>query len=217
MSKASQKAFTAIRGKILSGEFPPGSHLKEEELAEVCGVSRTPIRDALRALAGEDYVKIVPNHGTYVSQWSSSDIEDIFALRAMLEGYASRRAAERGAADLGEKLEACCDRIDAMLERAGKPDTELFLRENRLFHDLLTEAAESDKLRQLISRLVEQPVVARTALLFGPADMQRSNAQHREIVAAIRAGNGEWAESVMKSHILAAFTTYRQIYGPAKE
>lgn len=88
MSKASQKAFTAIRGKILSGEFPPGSHLKEEELAEVCGVSRTPIRDALRALAGEDYVKIVPNHGTYVSQWSSSDIEDIFALRAMLEGYA---------------------------------------------------------------------------------------------------------------------------------
>lgn len=217
MSKASQKAFTAIRGKILSGEFPPGSHLKEEELAEVCGVSRTPIRDALRALAGEDYVKIVPNHGTYVSQWSSSDIEDIFALRAMLEGYASRRAAERGAMDLGEKLEACCDRIDAMLARDGKPDTELFLRENRLFHDLLTEAAESDKLRQLISRLVEQPVVARTAILFGPDDIRRSNAQHREIVAAIRAGNGEWAESVMKSHILAAFTTYRQIYGPADE
>ena len=95
MSKAATKAYDAIRARILSGELAPGSHLKEEELAEFCGVSRTPLRDALRSLAADFYVSTVPNHGTFVSDWSVADIDDIFTLRGMLEGYAAQRAASR--------------------------------------------------------------------------------------------------------------------------
>lgn len=213
MSKASQKAYETIRGRILSGEFAAGSHLKEEHLVRVCGVSRTPVRDALRSLAGEDYVRVIPNRGTFVNQWSPGDIEDIFSLRAMLEGYAARRAAERGSDRLCDELEACCLVIDKMLADCDPPDTEIFLTENRKFHALLKQAAASDRLDSLIVRLVEQPVVARTAISYGVDDLRRSNEHHHELVTAIRARNGDWAESVMKSHILAAFNAYRKTYG----
>ena len=209
MSKASAKAYQAIRGRILGGEFAPGSRLKEEELAEVCGVSRTPIRDALRMLAAEYYVTIVPNHGTFVSQWTVGDIEDIFNLRAMLEGYGARRAAERADAAQIAALADHAGAIQEMLDRSGPLDAELFLDHNRRFHQILTEAAGSERLSLMISRLVEQPVLMRTALSYSRADLQRSNNHHLEIVSAVRAGQGAWAESVMTSHIMAAFQVFK--------
>ena len=126
MSKASQSAYEAIRGRILSGEFPAGTHLKEERLAEVCGVSRTPIRDALRTLAAEDYVRVVPNRGTFVSEFSDSDIEDIFVLRSMLEGYAARMAAQRATPEQIFELREQCEKIDTSMKAGDEPDRDAF-------------------------------------------------------------------------------------------
>lgn len=215
MSKASQSAYGAIRGRILSGEFPAGTHLKEEHLAEVCGVSRTPIRDALRALAAEDYVRVVPNRGTFVSKFSDDDIEDIFILRSKLEGYAARLAARRATPDQICGLREQCKKIGASMQTGGEPDREAFLAANRRFHEIITEAAGSERLSQMIARLIEQPIIAQTAQSYKEPHINRSNRQHMELVDAIESGDGNWAEAIMSGHILAGYQTFKQNLVPA--
>jgi len=199
---------------ILDGDFAPGFHLKEEELAEVCGVSRTPIRDALRVLAGEDYVRNVPNHGTFVSTWSAQDITDIFLLRSMLEAHGARLAAERASEEQIATMLKQVERIDKMLSSEKGVDIDIFLSGNKKFHETMREAAGSDRLTKIISRLIAQPVVARTAMSYNRDDLQRSNEHHSELVEAISAKDGDWAHSVMTSHILAAFQVYKRHYNP---
>lgn len=215
MSKAATKAYDAIRTRILSGEFAPGSHLKEEELALVCGVSRTPIRDALRSLAADLYVSIVPNHGTFVNDWSMGDIEDIFTLRGMLEGYAARRAAERATVAQVQTMRQCCDAIEIAIAREPEPDIESFLSANRLLHQTITEAAQSERLSLMLGRLVEQPVVVRTAISYKRNDLRRSNDNHWELVSAMEARDEKWAEAIMVAHIHAAMHTYQRNYESA--
>jgi DNA-binding GntR family transcriptional regulator len=81
---AVDRAYEKIRGGILDGVLAPGSRLKEKALVEYCGVSRTPVRDALRRLAAEDFVSIQPNQGAHVRYWDKEDLDDFFALRALL-------------------------------------------------------------------------------------------------------------------------------------
>ncbi len=215
MSKASQSAYEAIRGRILSGEFPAGTHLKEERLAEVCGVSRTPIRDALRTLAAEDYVRVVPNRGTFVSEFSDSDIEDIFVLRSMLEGYAARMAAQRATPEQINELREQCEKIDTSMKAGDEPDRDAFLAANRRFHEIITEAAGSERLAQMIARLIEQPIIARTAQSYKEPHIERSNRQHMELIDAIESEDGSWAEAIMSGHILAGYQTFKQNLAPA--
>lgn len=212
MSKASISAYETIRKMILDGTFKDGEHLKEEELADICGVSRTPVRDALRNLAADDYVENRPNQGTFVKQWSSEDIEEIFTLRAILEGHSARLAAHKVNKAQLHNLRQCHDRIAALINAQGNIDIECFLSENKEFHAILTEASGSRRLANLISRLVAQPVVARTAISYSKEDLMHSNAQHTEIVEALEAGNDVWAESVMRSHILSGYQKYRRYY-----
>lgn len=210
MSKAAARAYDVIRDKILSGAFAPGTRLTEEELAAEIGVSRTPVRDALRNLAGEFYVTMVPNHGAFVTEWSPEDIQDIFELRAMLEGYGARRAAARASdAQLARLVEDAAI-IDDALAAGGTPDIDLFLQANRRFHATVMEASGSERLALMVGRLVQQPVVARTARRYRPEDLRRSNAHHRELVDAVRARDGAWAESVMQSHLHAAYRVYQR-------
>ena len=95
MSRASDRAYSHIRSMILSGELQPGLQIREEALAELCGVSRTPVRDALRRLEAELFIRRNESQRSFVADWSLDDLEEAFQLRAMLEAYAARRAATR--------------------------------------------------------------------------------------------------------------------------
>jgi len=212
MSKASKIAYNVIKARILAGEFTPNAHLKEEELTRICGVSRTPVRDALRSLAADYYVKVIPNRGTFVSAWSNEDVEDIFSMRMMLEGYAAQRAAEKAQDRQIEKLARYCRNISQLIDAPGPIDTEEFLGENRLFHAQLWEASGSERLSIVLDRLVARPVVDRTAIAYTDHDIHRSNEHHKEIVEAVRAHDGPWARSVMHSHIQAAFQMYTHAF-----
>ncbi len=88
--------YEALREKIIKGEFAPGQRLREEILAEDLGVGRTPVREALRRLKGSGLVEIVANRGAQVIDVTDGDLEDTYELRALLEGFAARRAAEQG-------------------------------------------------------------------------------------------------------------------------
>src|ERR687884_94343 len=109
---ASVAATEVIREAIVDGRLAPGARLKEEELARELGISRTPIREALLILQAEGLVDAAPNRGATVRAHTAQDLDDLYQLRALLEGFAARRAAARLTAEQLEELWASCDRFD---------------------------------------------------------------------------------------------------------
>lgn len=207
MSRASERAYDGIRGMIISGELSAGASLGEEALAELCGVSRTPVREALRRLEGDMLVRRTESQRSFVADWSIDDIEDVFELRGILESRAARRAAERMDRKALQRLRASNDAIGRAISFA-KPDIDGFLEGNREFHALILELADSPKLSALLSSLIEQPVVWRTAHHYGREELRRSHREHDELLAAFARHDGVWAEAIMLGHIKRAFHAY---------
>ncbi len=207
MSNASQRAYAEIRSLILSGDAPPGSPLTEEALADICGVSRTPVREALRRLEAELYVVRSDSQRLLVADWSRDDLGEMFTLRAMLEAHAAARAALRIDAGTLVDLRACNARITAAVGQA-EPDVATFLVENRRFHEIITSAAASPRLAAMLAALVEQPVVRRTAARYGQAELARSAHEHGELIQACAARDADWARAVMTGHIRRAFHAF---------
>lgn len=207
MSRASEQAYGQIRAMILSGALPPGEQIREEWLAEQCGVSRTPVREALRRLESELFIRRSERQRSFVADWSLDDIEDAFVLRELMEGLAARRAAQRITPAQLAALTAE-NRAIGVAVSTDPPNVQAFLEHNRNFHATILEAANSPRLTNLLARLIEQPVVWRTAQSYDVVDLQRSHKDHSELLAAFQRRDGGWAESVMAGHIRRAFHTY---------
>lgn len=211
MVKASDLAYETIRAMVLSGELSPGEQLSEEALAERCGVSRTPVRDALRRLEAELLVRRNESQRSFVADWSLGDVADAFELRAMMEGYAARRAAER-MDDV--TLALLTEENAAILEatKGSKPDVSAFLEHNKNFHELILKAADSRRLTTLLMALIEQPVIWRTAQHYGAEAFNRSYSEHEDLLDAFGRKDGAWAEAIMAGHIRRAFHAYSEAH-----
>ena len=207
MSRASEQAYRGIRDLILSGELPAGSPLGEEALAARCGVSRTPVRDALRRLESEMLVRRNEAQRSFVADWSIDDVADAFELRAILEARAAGRAAQRMTDTKLEQLRACNARLSEAVLR-DPPDVSGFLEANRTFHSIVLDAAGSPRLTAMLATIVEQPVVWRTAHHYGRDALRRSHREHEELIAAFARRDATWAEAVMAAHIHRAYHAY---------
>ncbi len=211
MSRASDHAYTVFRGMILAGDLPPGSQLSEEALAQHCEVSRTPVRDALRRLESDLLIRRSESQRSFVADWSDDDIEDAFELRSMLEAQAARRAAARIAPAQLEALKHHNRLIGAAIA-GDRPDIPAFLDHNRAFHEIILAAAGSSRLASLLTRLIEQPVVWRTAQNYDHENLQRSHREHDELIAAFTRKDPAWAASIMAGHIRRAYYAYLDAY-----
>lgn len=202
---ASETTYQSIRDRILAGDYPAGTRLREEELATDLGVSRTPIREALRRLAAEGLLNLRPNRGADVVGYDLAELEEIFELRAHLEGYGARRAAEK---DAGPDLDLCnklLDEMDAIELSDGHLNNRVakqVARLNNEFHREILSATGSERLRAVLSQLIHLPLVHQTFRLYTREGLLRSFSHHRELVAAIAARDPAWAEAVMRAHIL---------------
>ncbi|MCS6987556.1 MAG: GntR family transcriptional regulator [Sphingomonadaceae bacterium] len=203
MTRASDRAYAQIRQLIRSGAVRPGEALTEEELARRTGVSRTPVREALRRLESELLVVRTATHRLKVADWTREDIDELFALRGLLEAHAARRAAARIGAEGLRRLEEACDRLEQAIA-AHPPRVAAFVAANRDFHGGIVEAAASPRLKAALALVVEQPVVERTAERYSAEAMARSAAEHREIIQALAAHDADWAAAVMTAHIRRA-------------
>ena len=208
MSKASELAYIWIRGRILSGEFGAGMHLKEERIAQQSKVSRTPVREALRRLSNEHYVKFTPNQGAFVATWADDEVDDIFELRTMLEGYSALRAATRITDEAIDDLIQCADEIEKLCVQHSPQNHRKTIKYNHRFHSIIIEEANSNRVNKMLSWLVEVPMLLKTIDRYTDADIERSNHHHRELIEAFKVRNGRWAQSVMESHLRAAHHIY---------
>lgn len=207
VSQAAARAYRALREDILTGMRPAGTRLREEQLAEDYGLSRTPVREAIRRLQADGLVQVVPNRGAEVVSLSAEDFEEIFGLRSVLESYAARNAALRGNADVAA-LRELCDAMERQLERLDDDGAhDEITRLNMQFHQAIHQAGGRRLLPELLSRVIEVPLVRRTFHRYTTAELHRSFTQHRELTEAIEAGDGDWAHAVMQSHVLAARAT----------
>lgn len=216
MSRASEQAYAKIRAHLLSGSVTAGEQLTEDQLSQITGVSRTPVREAVRRLEDELLLVRSDTKRLFVADWSRDDIEEMFTLRQMLEGHAAERAARRLTREKIARLEAVNHALKEAIAH-DPPDVARFLEANRLFHETIVDAADSPRLGQLLAKLIEAPVVLRTARTYSPEDLKQSARDHDELVAAFVARDPDWARAVMGSHLRRAFHTFARAVGPAND
>ncbi|MEO6828042.1 MAG: GntR family transcriptional regulator [Microbacteriaceae bacterium] len=206
--RAVELAYRSIRSQILSGEQAGGQWLRESELAASIGVSRTPVREALRQLAAEGLVRHERNRGVQVQSWTFADLEDAYTLRSRIEPWGCGLAAASGQADIAE-LKRLADAMDAVVA-APHQDFDVLTELNSRFHGTILQASGNERLRAVLASLVQLPFVWRTFAHYSPAELQRSLTHHHELVDALESGNSAWAESVMRAHIQSAWTSVRR-------
>jgi DNA-binding GntR family transcriptional regulator len=200
----SSRVFERLRRLILEGEYGPNERLVEEQLAERLGVSRTPVRQALTMLESEGLVEMAPNRGAVVCSFGVDEVWDIYDLRAVLEGHAARRAATRievgelgRLVDLAAEMEGLCER-----EFAGREEeVRLLVSLNNEFHGTIVTASRNGRLRRLVRRTVEVPLVFKAFFWYGPRERMISNHYHRQILTALEAADADRAEIIMREHV----------------
>lgn len=202
---ASDHAYRLIREQILAGTREGGDWLREGDLAEQLGVSRTPVREALRRLTAEGLVRHERNRGVQVQAWSAEDLDEIFSLRSVLEPWGCRMAATSATLDLDLLDRLAHDMDDAA--QGPAPDVDAVTELNNRFHRLILESTGNSRLTGVIASVVTVPVVWRTFSHYSPESFRRSLGHHHELVAAFRAGDADWAESVMRSHVHSAWSS----------
>ena len=206
MAKSVDHACEVLRELILSGKYKPGERLREEELTTITGVSRTPVREALRNLAQEGFVVIENNRGASIPAYTTKDLDEIYGLRTLLESHAARRAAGRVTPEQITALEKINNEFR---EHAGKPngnadDTDRFLLLTRLnseFHNIILDASDNSQLSKHVKQLAQAALTARTFARLGTTGQSRSAEGHDEIIRALKAGHADWAEAAMRSHV----------------
>ncbi len=192
------RVFQAIREKILSGEYKHGLELRETALASEMGVSRTPVREALRQLELEGLVKIIPNKGASVVGITAEDMEDIYAMRSLLEGLCARLAVERISREQFDKLEEIAYLTDFHVKKGNLE--KLFELDNQ-FHEVLYEASGSRMLKHVLSDFHHYVERVRKASLLSPGRSQLFNEEHKAILEAIREKDKEKAERLANAHM----------------
>lgn len=210
MAKAADKAYHLVRERIINGDYAPSFRLTEQEIADSSGVSRTPVREALRRLQNEGFIKVSSNQSAVVLDLNEGSVNELFELRALLEPYGAARAALRVTPAGIERLrslalaqyEECKLRSPGYADRVGDLNSQ--------FHHTIYEIADNRRLSLLLPVLIEAPLVVRTFARYDATELMRSAGHHLEIVAALEAGDSAWAESIMRSHVQAAHHTIQR-------
>jgi DNA-binding GntR family transcriptional regulator len=194
----SQRVRDYLRDQILSNHLSPGMHLQEEVIASSLGISRAPVRDALRLLAAEDLVTIRPRRGAVVKALSRADFLAGYQVREALEALAVRLAVPRLTPDDLRILAALHARMRAHARR-GQVD-EYFQR-NADFHTLFVERSGNPWLQAIYAQVMNQLRRYRVPSLHLRGGLERSLAEHAAILAAVRRGDAEAASRLVREHI----------------
>lgn len=185
-----------LREAILRGDLEPGQRLDENALAQVWGVSRTPVRSAIRVLAAESLVELHPHRGAVVSELSRDELEEVYLIRGILEGMAARLAAPK----IDEERIAVLQAI--LVEMENTPDPDEWMALNNRFHYTIYQAANRPRMLSIIEyvRNISTPYIRQ--FIGAPDHMESSRMDHHRILDACADGDGERAEAEIRKHLL---------------
>ena len=200
-----------LRASIYAHELAPGSWVDEQALADQFGISRTPMREALKVLASEGLVILKPRRGCYVTELSDTDLDQIFPVMALLEGRAALEATQKAsAADF-----VVLDCIHADLERhAASGDANQFFEANDAFHTALQNIADNRWLKQLIADARKVIKLTRRKSLEAEGRVNESLEEHRKVMAAIKQRQPDEAARAMHDHLLSGRAALAELKKP---
>lgn len=196
-----------IRAKIMSGEIPIGAPLRQAELANEFGISRTPVREALRQLQTGGLIEVVPNRGAIVRVPVAWEVREAYEVRAELEALAARRSVKRMTAQMIDELEAVNSAMyDHSKQAAATEETPAKGSENDQFHTLIYRAAGNSRLERLLTDLNDAfpRNVSALVLKDNPRHREENFAEHQQIIEAFRAGDEDRAAALVRDHVLSA-------------
>jgi DNA-binding GntR family transcriptional regulator len=200
VQSVADQVYAVLRERIARGEIERGSRLHQEDLATEFGVSRTPVREALRKLAAEGLVDLFANRGARVATATDEQLRSSYETRLVVEPGAARVAAERG-------LDIALERMRAAIraeERAGRSPAKHF-KANREFHLAIIEGTGNPQLVQFMEHVwIGRIGAALYEARLDPDGLQADHGAHAAIANAIEAGNGEQAEELTRGHLLRA-------------
>lgn len=195
------QVFNRIQDDIINGRYEPGDSLVEMKLAEELGVSRTPIREAIRQLELEGLVAYIPNKGVYVTGISEQDIKDIYTIRSLIEGLAVKWAIERIETHQLKELEEIVELMEYYTE---KGDMEQVTKLDTQFHDVIYDACQSKVLKNTLRNLLRYIRKARLTSLRVPKRAYQALQEHKKILGAFKSHEPEKGERLMIQHISQA-------------
>lgn len=193
-----------VLGMILRGEIKAGERINEPDVASRLGVSRVPVREALRELESSGLVEARKHAGVFVRKLGEEEVRGLYELRALLDGFAGRRASELPEAlrlPLADTLDACIARME---QAAQALDVSAYYSENLRFHWLMVEAAANAALTETYRNIVQKLHLSRLTNLSQGVGMSASVADHRQIAAALRAGDAQGCEHLVARHVQTA-------------
>jgi DNA-binding GntR family transcriptional regulator len=197
---AGEGAADLIRRAILDGTLRPGQRLTEEGLAGELQISRTPVREALRVLQAEGLIQSAPYQGSTVRSYSIDDLDDIYQLRAVLEGHAARRAAQRITEEDVATLKDSCARL-VSLGDATDENVARIVEENLFFHTKILEIAGSSRLGAMVRKVIELPLVYKSYHWYSPDQKRMSEHAHDQLTQVLAIGDVDRAELIMRAHV----------------
>ncbi|PYG88861.1 DNA-binding GntR family transcriptional regulator [Ruminiclostridium sufflavum DSM 19573] len=201
------KVFNQLRSQILTGIYKPGDSLIELRLSEELGVSRTPIREAIRQLELEGLVHAIPNKGAVVKGVTEQDVEDIFTIRMRIEGLASRWAAEK---ITEEEIKELKEALEFEEFYTIKNDVEQLMKFDSKFHDIIFRASKSNPLMHMLSTFHHYIQSARNNSFHIPGRPDKVFDEHKAIFEAIRKKDADTAEQLTVAHIRNARNSYNE-------
>ncbi|MCR4434657.1 MAG: GntR family transcriptional regulator [Clostridiales bacterium] len=192
------RVFNQLQNDILNGKYQYGESLIETKLCDELGVSRTPIREAIRQLELEGLVMSIPNKGTIVKGITSKDIEDIWTIRMMIEGLAARWATEKMTPEELEELKEAVELEEFYTQKNG---VEQLLKFDSRFHEIMYRASKSNPLMQTLSAFHHYIRRARSASLCSPGRARKVLEEHKAILQAMMEGDADKAEKLTIEHV----------------
>jgi DNA-binding GntR family transcriptional regulator len=213
----SDRAYQAIREDIARGRYQPGQRLVEAEIAQRAGVSRTPVRQALRWLERDGVVRIEKRRGATMRELSAQQIADLYELRAQLEAFASRLAARRADDEDRAELRRLAREFEVAACDDESQDLAAVRAANASLHRKITDAANNPFLGMALDTIVEHPLVLRAFQRFGRGELDRSALFHQLIVDSICKGEAERAGRLMAEHVLQARDALVDAYDRVQE
>lgn len=205
MRQGADKAYEVLRQRLIGGQYKAGTQLKEEPLAREFGLSRTPVRAALKRLVDDGLATADAGQGIHVAQWTDWDIEETFQLRMLLEPYAASLAATRGGDELVTKLKASNQLMGMAIDQRGENSIAQIQEANRTFHRALLDASGSPRLITILETMIDMPIIVRSFYLSSPSDLEQSLHHHQDLTVAAQARDGELARQVMQLHLRMSY------------
>ena len=196
-----QEVAERLRRLIYRGELAAGAWVDEQALAGRFGTSRTPLREALKVLHAEGLVRLDPRRGSFVAgELTPADLDDLFPVMALLEGRCAYEAVRKATPADVARLEAIHARLEAL---AAGGDVDGYYESNYSFHETIQELARNPWLSRIVSELRRFLRLLRGRQLRVPGRLRASLSEHRQVMQALRRGDAEGAEKVMRAHLLS--------------